>query len=92
MVSEASVNQGSHKFTLKDLLNSGPKLTRRSSARSASSRHSLDSESEGHGKARSVKSGKSGGGESVGSLTKKYGVCQKVRPRQPICSFLTPSC
>ncbi|KAJ7447851.1 Pkinase-domain-containing protein [Mycena galericulata] len=64
-----------HKFTLKDLLASGPKLSRRSSARSASSRHSADSESEG-GKARSGKG--SAAGDSTASLTKKYGVCQKV--------------
>ncbi|KAF7293780.1 Pkinase-domain-containing protein [Mycena chlorophos] len=77
--SEASASQTSHKFTLKDLLANGPKLSRRSSARSASSRHSADSGSESQSqKARSVKSGKSGGGESVGSLNAKYGVCQKV--------------
>ncbi|KAF7331921.1 Pkinase-domain-containing protein [Mycena kentingensis (nom. inval.)] len=74
IASEAS--QSSHKFTLKDLLASGPKLSRKSSARSASSRHSADSESErSHGKAKSTKSGAGG---SVGSLSQKYGVCQKI--------------
>lgn len=59
-----------HKFTLKDLLNSGPKLSRKSSQRSTSSRRS-DSDA-GEGRARST------AGESVGSLSQKYGVCQKV--------------
>ncbi|KAJ7696376.1 kinase-like domain-containing protein [Mycena metata] len=81
----------SHKFTLKDLLASGPKLSRRSSARSASSRHSADSGSEvshsegnaanskgGGKKSGSVKSGGGGSVKSDGSLTRKYGVCQKV--------------
>ncbi|KAF7289336.1 Serine/threonine-protein kinase hal4 [Mycena indigotica] len=73
IASEAS--QASHKFTLKDLLASGPKLSRKGSARSASSRHSADSGSE---RSHKAKSAKSGGGESVGSLSQKYGVCQKV--------------
>ncbi|KAJ6569361.1 kinase-like domain-containing protein [Mycena capillaripes] len=95
---------GGHKFTLKDLLASGPKLSRRSSARSASSRHSADSGSEvsvsvrswgfpgssheegGGGKEKKEKKEKKdkGGGskggsvKSDGSLSSKYGVCQKV--------------
>ncbi|KAJ7074998.1 Pkinase-domain-containing protein [Mycena belliarum] len=68
----------SHKFTLKDLLAAGPKLSRRSSARSASSRHS-DSESDSHSlRSGKAKSAKSGGADSAASLTRKYGVCQKV--------------
>ncbi|KAJ7223253.1 Pkinase-domain-containing protein [Mycena pura] len=75
IASEAS--HTSHKFTLKDLLAAGPKLSRRSSARSVSSRHSADSGSErSHG--GKAKSARSGGGDSVGSLTQKYGVCQKI--------------
>lgn len=74
----ASVNSessASHKFTLKDLLASGPKLNRKSSQRSAGSRGRSDSDagSEG-GKGRP----KSTAGDSTTSLTKKYGVCQKV--------------
>ncbi|KAJ7159455.1 kinase-like domain-containing protein [Mycena filopes] len=89
---------GGHKFTLKDLLASGPKLSRPSSARSASSRHSADSGSElshemaagsaaggstfgighGHGKKNGGKSKDGGSVKSEGSLTRKYGVCQKV--------------
>ena len=60
----------SHKFNLKDLLASGPKLNRKSSQRSTSSRKS-DSDT-GDGKARST------AGDSTVSLTQKYGVCQKV--------------
>ena len=60
----------SHKFSLKDLLANGPKLNRKSSQRSTSSRKS-DSDA-GDGKARST------AGESTVSLTQKYGVCQKV--------------
>lgn len=60
----------SHKFTLKDLLNSGPKLNRKSSQRSTSSRRS-DSDA-GEGRARST------AGDSTTSLTQKYGVTQKV--------------
>ncbi|KAJ2914430.1 hypothetical protein MD484_g5987, partial [Candolleomyces efflorescens] len=59
-----------HKFTLKDLLNSGPKLSRKSSQRSTSSRRS-DSDA-GEGRARST------AGDSQASLSQKYGVCQKV--------------
>ncbi|KAG1741760.1 Pkinase-domain-containing protein [Suillus paluster] len=55
------------KFTLKDLITSAPKLSRKSSARSTSSRKS-DSDVER----------KSVAGESAVSLTQKYGVCQKV--------------
>ncbi|KAK7064912.1 Pkinase-domain-containing protein [Favolaschia claudopus] len=77
---------GKHKFNLKDLLGSGPKLSRRSSARSASSRHSGDgSESEvsyseketpatGTGSKKSGGKGgsvKSAGGDSAASLSKK---------------------
>ncbi|KAF7340305.1 Pkinase-domain-containing protein [Mycena venus] len=59
VASEASQG-GGHKFTLKDLLANGPKLSRRSSARSASSRHSADSGSEVSWRdGGSVKSGKS---------------------------------
>lgn len=75
VTSEASSVQ-SHKFTLKDLLASGPKLSRRSSARSASSRHSDSDREQGAaagGGGRSV-----GGDSSAGSLRGKYGVCQKV--------------
>lgn len=59
-----------HKFTLKDLLSSGPKLSRKSSQRSTSSRRS-DSDA-GEGRARST------AGDSQASLSQKYGVCQKV--------------
>jgi protein-serine/threonine kinase len=58
-------SEGGHKFTLKDLLASGPKLGRRSSQRSVSSQKS-DSD------------GKSAAGDSTASLLKKYGVCEKV--------------
>ncbi|KAF6751342.1 other/HAL protein kinase [Ephemerocybe angulata] len=60
----------SHKFTLKDLLNSGPKLSRKSSQRSTSSRRS-DSDA-GEGRAKST------AGDSTASLSQKYGVCQKL--------------
>ncbi|KIK65996.1 hypothetical protein GYMLUDRAFT_158752 [Collybiopsis luxurians FD-317 M1] len=63
-----------HKFTLKDLLASGPKLTRKSSQRSTGSRSSKKSdggESDGGGP-------KSTAGDSATSLSKKYGICQKV--------------
>jgi protein-serine/threonine kinase len=60
-----------HKFTLKDLLGSGPKLSRKSSARSNASSKKSDSEGGGGGP-------KSVGGESTMSLSQKYGVCQKV--------------
>ncbi|TFK28370.1 other/HAL protein kinase [Coprinopsis marcescibilis] len=60
----------SHKFTLKELLSSGPKLNRKSSQRSTSSKRS-DSDA-GDGRARST------AGDSTVSLSQKYGVCQKV--------------
>ena len=60
----------SHRFNLKDLLANGPKLNRKNSQKSVSSRMS-ESEA-GEGKARST------GGDSAVSLTQKYGVCQKV--------------
>ncbi|KAF8060839.1 other/HAL protein kinase [Lyophyllum atratum] len=69
-------DHSAHKFNLKDLLASGPKINRKASQRSAgSSRRSADSDagSDG-GKGKS----KSSAGDSVVSLTKKYGVCQKV--------------
>jgi len=60
-------NDGSHKFTLKDLLGSAPKLSRKSSARSSASSRKSDSEG----------GPKSTAGESVG-LLKKYGTCERV--------------
>ncbi|KJA21951.1 hypothetical protein HYPSUDRAFT_139852 [Hypholoma sublateritium FD-334 SS-4] len=62
--------ESSHKFNLKDLLASGPKLNRKSSQRSTSSKKS-DSDA-GDGRGKSV------AGESTASLTQKYGVCQKI--------------
>lgn len=62
-------SEGGHRFNLKDLLANGPKLHRKSSQRSTSSRRS-DSDTEG--KPRSVT------GESTVSMSQKYGVCQKV--------------
>jgi hypothetical protein len=62
--------EGGHKFNLKDLLASGPKLNRKSSQRSTSSKRS-DSDA-GDGRARST------AGDSAVSLTQKYGVCQKL--------------
>ncbi|KAJ7187426.1 kinase-like domain-containing protein [Mycena haematopus] len=86
IASEAS--GGGHKFNLKDLLASGPKLSRKGSAKSVSSRHSADSGSEvshasyksGGGDKDKGKgaSARSTGGDSAASLSKKYGVCQKV--------------
>jgi serine/threonine protein kinase len=61
-------SDGGHKFTLKDLLASAPKLNRKSSARSTGSSKKSDSDGER----------KSVGGDSAVSLTQKYGVCQKV--------------
>jgi len=55
---------GGHKFNLKDLLGSAPKLSRKSSARSSAS--SRKSDSEGGPKS-----------ESTG-LLKKYGTCERV--------------
>ena len=60
-------NDGSHKFNLKDLLGSAPKLSRKSSARSSASSRKSDSEG----------GAKSTAGESVG-LLKKYGTCERV--------------
>ncbi|KAF5376891.1 hypothetical protein D9615_007226 [Tricholomella constricta] len=65
----------SHKFNLKDLLASGPKMNRKASQRSTGSSRRSDSDagSDG-GRART----KSTTGDSAVSLAKKYGVCQKV--------------
>jgi protein-serine/threonine kinase len=65
-----SVNSdsGHHRFTLKDLLANGPKLNRRSSARSTASSKKSDSDGERRSTA----------GESTASLSKKYGVCERV--------------
>ncbi|KXN83358.1 Serine/threonine-protein kinase hal4 [Leucoagaricus sp. SymC.cos] len=60
-----------HKFNLKDLLGNAPKLNRKSSQRSTSSRRS-DSE------AGDVARPRSNAGDSAVSLTQKYGVCQRV--------------
>jgi protein-serine/threonine kinase len=61
-------SDGGHKFTLKSLVAaSAPRLSRKSSARSTSSRKS-DSDADR----------KSVAGESAVSLTQKYGVCQKI--------------
>ena len=60
------------KFNLKDLLASAPKLNRKSSQRSTSSRRSDSDAGEGNGRPRST------AGDSTASLTQKYGVCQKV--------------
>lgn len=65
-----SDKEGGHKFNLKDLLANGPKLHRKNSQRSTSSKRS-DSDA-GDGRARST------AGDSAVSLTQKYGVCQKV--------------
>jgi protein-serine/threonine kinase len=61
-------DKGEHKFTLKELLASGPKLSRKPSQRSTGSSKKSDSDGDR----------KSTAGDSVGSLSKKYGVCQKV--------------
>jgi protein-serine/threonine kinase len=60
------------KFNLKDLLGSAPKLNRKSSQRSTSSKRSDSDAGEGNGRPRST------AGDSTASLTQKYGVCQKV--------------
>lgn len=60
------------KFNLKDLLASTPKLSRKSSQRSTSSKRSDSDAGEGNGRPRST------AGDSTVSLTQKYGVCQKV--------------
>ncbi len=59
-------NDGGHKFNLKDLLGSAPKLSRKSSARSSASSRKSDSEG----------GPKSTAGESTGLL--KYGTCDRV--------------
>lgn len=59
-------SDGGHKFNLKDLLGSAPKLSRKSSARSSASSRKSDSEGP-----------KSTGGEST-NLLKKYGTCERV--------------
>ncbi|KAI5123729.1 hypothetical protein M0805_000322 [Coniferiporia weirii] len=59
---------GGQKFTLKDLLANGPMLHRRSSARSTASSKKSDSD----GDRRSI------AGDSVTSLSKKYGVCERI--------------
>lgn len=61
-------DKSEHKFTLKDLIASTPKLTRKASQRSTGSSKKSDSDGDR----------KSTAGDSVGSLSKKYGVCQKV--------------
>lgn len=57
---------GGHKFNLKDLLGSAPKLSRKSSARSSASSRKSDSEGP-----------KSTAGGSTG-LLKQYGTCERV--------------
>ncbi len=59
---------GGNKFNLRDLLGPAPKLSRKSSARSSASSRKSDSEG----------GPKSTGGESTGSLLKKYGTCERV--------------
>ena len=59
---------GGTKFNLRDLLGTAPKLSRKSSARSSASSRKSDSEG----------GPKSTGGESTGSLLKKYGTCSRV--------------
>lgn len=61
-------SDGGQKFTLKDLISSAPKLTRKSSAMSTGSSKKSDSD----GERRSVT------GDSTASLAQKYGICQKV--------------
>lgn len=74
----------SHKFNLKDLLNSGPKLTRKQSAGSATSRSEKQKSDRGGGGggggARSNNGSEKGGadGTSTASLLAKYGVCEKA--------------
>ncbi|ESK84819.1 serine threonine protein kinase [Moniliophthora roreri MCA 2997] len=74
-----------HKFTLKDLLASTPKLGRRSSQRSTGSSKRSDTESVDGDREKSAGGGgpksrgaRSTAGESTGSLSQKYGVCAKV--------------
>lgn len=59
---------GGTRFNLRDLLGTAPKLSRKSSARSSASSRKSDSEG----------GPKSTGGESTGSLLKKYGTCERV--------------
>lgn len=61
--------EGGHKFSLRDLLASGPKLRRKSSQPSSSKKSNSDT---GDGRARSTS------GDSVVGLTLKYGVRQKL--------------
>lgn len=74
--------EGGHKFTLKELLNStAPKLSRKSSQRStgSSKKSDTDRDSAYGGNNYPYSSGpRSTAGESTTSLSKKYGVCQKV--------------
>lgn len=66
---------GGSKFTLKDLLATAPKVTRKASQRSTGSRSSRVSDSD----AGSTDGGKAKSrSDSAVSLTQKYGVCQKV--------------
>ncbi|KAG6808710.1 hypothetical protein H0H92_003167 [Tricholoma furcatifolium] len=70
-----SQDSSSHKFNLKDLLASAPKVNRRPSQRSVGSSRRSDSDAgseAGNRKARST------AGDSAVSLSQKYGVCQKV--------------
>ncbi|KAH8120491.1 Pkinase-domain-containing protein [Phellopilus nigrolimitatus] len=59
---------GGQKFTLKDLLANGPKLSRKSSARSSASSKKSDSDGDR----------RSNAGDSTASLSKKYGVCERL--------------
>ena len=61
-------SDGGTKFNLRDLLGTGPKLSRKSSARSSASSRKSDSEG----------GPKSTGGERMGSLAQKYGVSERV--------------
>ncbi|EEB98949.1 hypothetical protein MPER_01455, partial [Moniliophthora perniciosa FA553] len=71
-----------HKFTLKDLLASTPKLGRRTSQRSTGSSKRSDTESVDGDREKSggpkSRGARSTAGESTGSLSQKYGVCAKV--------------
>jgi protein-serine/threonine kinase len=70
---------GGHRFNLKDLLASAPKIPRRSSQRSVGSRSSRRSDSDaGSDGGKAGDKAKSTAGDSTTSLSKKYGVCQKV--------------
>jgi protein-serine/threonine kinase len=68
-----SISGGEHKFSLKDLIGGGPRLSRRNSA---SSKKSISS-----GKGGSVKGGSQKGGSTAGesaALESKYGVYGKI--------------